>query len=143
MKSEERREKRNCRFSHRSENLIMAKPVKNKETYEAIMKRIDVLFDSTDENTSPEDPRLLELDLLSELVEEYEKETFPIEMPSLASVIQYRMHEMKLSQKDLATILGMTAPRLCEILNGKKEPTFQQARQIAAKLSIDADIILA
>ena len=64
-------------------------------------------------------------------------------MPSLASVIQYRMHEMKLSQKDLATILGMTAPRLCEILNGKKEPTFQQARQIAAKLSIDADIILA
>ena len=79
--------------------------IKNKETYEAIMKRIDVLFDSTDESTSPEDPRLLELDLLSELVEEYEKETFPIEMPSLASVIQYRMHEMKLSQKDLATIL--------------------------------------
>ena len=107
------------------------------------MKRIDDLFDSTDENTSPEDPRLLELDLLSELVEEYEKEAFPIEPPSLASVIQYRMHEMKLSQKDLAAILGMTAPRLCEILNGKKEPTFQQARQIAAKLNIDADIILA
>lgn len=120
----------------------MAK-IRNKETYEAIMKRIDELFDSTDENTSPEDPRLLELDLLSELVEEYEKEVFPIEPPSLASVIQYRMHEMKLSQKDLAAILGMTAPRLCEILNGKKEPTFQQARQIAAKLSIDADIILA
>ena len=45
----------------------MAK-IKNKETYDAVMKRIDVLFDSTDENTSPEDPRLLELDLLSELV---------------------------------------------------------------------------
>lgn len=120
----------------------MAK-IKNKETYEVIMKRIDDLFDSTDENTSPEDPRLLELDLLSELVEEYEKEAFPIETPSLASVIQYRMHEMKLSQKDLAAILGMTAPRLCEILNGKKEPTFQQAKQIAAKLSIDGDIILA
>ncbi|MBQ8048366.1 MAG: helix-turn-helix domain-containing protein [Bacteroidales bacterium] len=120
----------------------MAK-IKNKETYDAVMKRIDVLFDSTYENTSPEDPRLLELDLLSELVEEYEKEEFPIETPSLASVIQHRMHEMKLSQKELAAILGMTAPRLCDILNGKKEPTFQQARQIAAELRIDADIILA
>ena len=117
--------------------------IKNKETYDAVMKRIDVLFDSTDENTSPEDPRLLELDLLSELVEEYENEAFPIETPSLASVIQHRMHEMKLSQKELAAILGMTAPRLCDILNGKKEPTFQQARQIAAELRIDADIILA
>ena len=70
-------------------------------------------------------------------------EAFPIETPSLASVIQHRMHEMKLSQKELAAILGMTAPRLCDILNGKKEPTFQQARQIAAELRIDADIILA
>ena len=52
--------------------------IKNKQTYEAIMKRIDVFLDSTDESQSPEDPRLLELDLLSELGEEYEKETFPI-----------------------------------------------------------------
>ena len=46
--------------------------IRNKETYEAVMKRIDALFSETDENTDPSDPRLLELDLLSELVEEYE-----------------------------------------------------------------------
>jgi len=117
--------------------------IRNQETYDAVMKRIDELFLCTDEITDPGDPRLLELDLLSELVEEYEKEKYPIETPSLASVLLYRMREMNLSQRDLASLLGMTAPRLCEILNGKKEPTYQQARQISAKLGIDADIVLA
>ena len=117
--------------------------IRNQETYEAVLKRIDALFFETDENTDSDDPRLLELDLLSELVEEYEKENFPIETPSLASVILYRMHEMNLSQRDLASLLGMTAPRLCEILSGKKEPTYQQARQISSKLGIDAEIVLA
>ena len=117
--------------------------IKTEETYEAVMKRIDELFFVTDEKTPVNDPRLLELDLLSELVEEYEQEKYPIETPSLASVILYRMHEMNLSQKDLASMLGMTAPRLCEILSGKKEPTFSQAKQLASKLGIEADIILA
>lgn len=117
--------------------------ISDKGTYEAVLKRIDEIFSLTDENTPAEDPRLLELDLLSALVEEYEAKEFPIESPSLASVIMQRMHEMNISQKDLAALLGMTAPRLCEILNGKKEPTYQQARQIASKLDIDADIVLA
>ena len=34
------------------------------------------------------------------------------------------MHEMNLTQKDLSKLLDMTAPRLSEILNEKKEPTF-------------------
>lgn len=117
--------------------------ISDKGTYEAVLKRIDEIFSLTDENTPAEDPRLLELDLLSALVEEYEAKEFPIESPSLGSVIMHRMHEMNISQKDLAALLGMTAPRLCEILNGKKEPTYQQARQIASKLDIDADIVLA
>ena len=51
----------------------MAK-IKDEKQYKAIMARIDELFSETDENTSPDDPRLQELDRLSALVEEYEKE---------------------------------------------------------------------
>lgn len=40
------------------------------------MKRIDELFFTTDESTPANDPRLVELDVLSALVEEYEKEEF-------------------------------------------------------------------
>jgi antitoxin component HigA of HigAB toxin-antitoxin module len=37
----------------------------------------------------------------------------------------------------------MTAPRLSEILNEKKELTYRQAQKIAMTLNIDADIVLA
>ena len=50
--------------------------IKDEMQYKAMMARIDELFFETDENTPADDPRLQELDLLSALVEEYEKEHF-------------------------------------------------------------------
>ena len=47
--------------------------------YKAIMARIDELLFDTDESTPADDPRLQELGTLSAMVEEYEKEHFPIE----------------------------------------------------------------
>ena len=61
--------------------------IKSESQYKAIMSRIDELFFATDENTPKDDPRLVELDVLSALVEEYEKEYFPIQTPSLPATI--------------------------------------------------------
>lgn len=117
--------------------------IKTEKEYAAIMVRIDQLFYETDENTPVEDPRLIELDMLSALVEEYEKEVCPIQPPTLAEMILFRMHEMNLTQKELSRLLDITAPRLSEILNGKKDPTYRQAQKIATTLNIDAGIVLA
>ena len=117
--------------------------IKTEKEYAAIMARIDQLFYETDENTPVEDPRLIELDVLSALVEEYEKEVCPIQPPTLAEMILFRMHEMNLTQKELSRLLDITAPRLSEILNGKKDPTYRQAQKIATTLNIDAGIVLA
>lgn len=116
--------------------------IKNDKQYKAIMARIDELFFATDENTPEDDPRLMELDMLSQLVEEYEKEICPIEAPSLSSTMHERMTEYNWSQKDLAAFLQMTAPRLSAILSGKSNPTFEQARTISSKLNIDPAIVL-
>ena len=118
-------------------------PIIDEKQYKAIMARIDELFFATDENTPDDDPRLLELDLLSSWVEDYEKEHFPIEAPSLPSVINSRLAENNWSQKELAGILGITAPRLSAILSGKANPTFEQARRISIRLNIDPAIVLA
>jgi antitoxin component HigA of HigAB toxin-antitoxin module len=48
--------------------------IKTEQQYKAMMARIDEIFFITDENTPEDDPRLLELALISSLVEEYEKE---------------------------------------------------------------------
>ena len=117
--------------------------IKSKKQYDAIMARIDELFFATDENTPTDDKRLLELDALSAMVEEYEQEHFPIQTPSLSDTIVERMNERKYSQKELASLLGISAPRLCDIIGGKKSPTYDQARTIAKQLEIDPAIVLA
>ena len=48
--------------------------IKDYKQYQAIMARIDELLFDTDENTPADDPRLQELEALSDLVVEYEKE---------------------------------------------------------------------
>jgi HTH-type transcriptional regulator/antitoxin HigA len=53
--------------------MVMAH-IKTEKEYAAIMARIDQLFFETNEDTPSDDPRLIELDMLSALVEEYEKE---------------------------------------------------------------------
>ncbi|MFO7932981.1 MAG: helix-turn-helix transcriptional regulator [Bacteroidales bacterium] len=65
---------------------------------------------------------MVELELLSLLVSEYEEKHFPIEPPTLVEMIRERMSEMKLSQKDLADLLEVSPPRISEYLNGKSEP---------------------
>ena len=72
--------------------------IKDEKQYKAIMARIDELIFETDENTSSDDPRLQELDLLSALIEEYEKEHYPIEPAS------HSPHKMNLTPiEDLIT----------------------------------------
>ena len=58
-------------------NEIMA-AIKNETEYNAIMQRIEELIVLTDDNTPKQDKSLIELDILSELVEEYEDIHFPI-----------------------------------------------------------------
>lgn len=55
------------------------KRIQSDKEYRKTMKRIEELFFETDENTQPEDSRLLELDVLSEMVEDYERLHFPID----------------------------------------------------------------
>ena len=117
--------------------------IKSKKQYDAIMARINELFFATDSNTPTEDKRLLELDALSAMIEEYEREHYPIQTPSLSDTILARMNERNYTQKELASFLGISAPRLCDIIGGKKSPTYNQARIISLKLNIDPSIVLA
>ena len=117
--------------------------IQDEKQYKAMMARVDELFFATDENTPENDVRLEELDIISSLIEEYEKEHFPIEPLTLAETMNSRLKENNWTQKQLSKILGMTAARLNAILSGKANPTFEQARLISSRLNIDPAIVLA
>jgi len=110
--------------------------------YEKALERIDELLLLVDNQTSNKDKNFIELDLLSDLVAEYEEIYFPVQKPSLPDIIRLRMAELKISQKKLASILNVSPSRISEYLNGKSEPTLKIARLLRDELKIDADIIL-
>jgi len=118
------------------------KLIANQAEYEAIMARIDELVEIVDDNTPPSDKHYIELDFLADLVVAYEKEHYPIGKPVLTDVLKLRMREMNLTQKTLAAMLEISAPRVSEYLTGKTEPTLQVARRMHKKLNIDANVIL-
>ena len=62
--------------------------------------------------------------------------------PSLVATIKLRMFEMGLTQTKLAAMLGISSPRLSDIMNGKAEPSLALARNISVKLNISPSIVL-
>ena len=119
----------------------MAK-IQTEAAYKAAMKRIDELLPITGDEWPSDDPNMNELVLLSDLVEEYEKEHCPIEPPSLVDALRQRMYEEKMSQRATAELLGISAPHFSEIVRGKTEPSLPLARKISRKLGIPAEIVL-
>lgn len=119
----------------------MAK-IQNETAYKVAMERIEELLPLVTDDTPPTDKNLVELDLLSGLVDEYENEHYPIKTPSLIDVLKLRMYEMGINQAKLSELLGVSPSRISDYLTGKCEPTLKVARDMSLKLNIDANIVL-
>ncbi len=116
--------------------------IENEMQYQAALKRVEELMLGLPENTPADDPQMVELTLLGNLVADYDEEHYPIGKPSLVETIKLRMYEMGLTQVALSKLLGINPSRICEYLSGKKEPTLKQARKISRELNIDPAIVL-
>jgi len=80
------------------------KPIKTKKDYEQAMLRLEKLFDAK-KGTSKGD----ELEVISILVEKYEDEHFPINLPDPVEAIKFRMEQLGMTQTDLANIVSTVA----------------------------------
>ena len=116
--------------------------IKDKAEYEVLKDRIEELLVTVDNETPEYDKKLIELNLISNLVADYEEEYFPVKAPRLVDVIKLRMYEMNLTQLKLSELLGVSPSRISEYLSGKNEPTLKVAREISKKLNIDASIVM-
>ncbi len=116
--------------------------IKTDKEYNAIIERIEVLLQDADHIENKDAKGFIELNLLSDLVADYEERTYPVQKPSLVEIIKLRMAEMGLNQKRLSELLGVSTSRVSEYLTGKSEPPLKVARDISVKLGIDASIVL-
>lgn len=116
--------------------------IHTEKEYNAIVERVEVLLQNTSNIENEDTKGYIELNLLSDLVADYEEKTYPVKKPSLVEVIKLRMYERGLNQKRLSELLGISTSRISEYLTGKSEPPLKIARDISIKLNIDASIVL-
>ena len=82
---------------------------------------------------------------LSKIAEAYEDnvlELMPIRPKTLKEAVEFRRMERKWTQADLARTLGIGAPKLSQILSGKRDPDVAFLKAVYKKLKIDPEFIL-
>jgi HTH-type transcriptional regulator/antitoxin HigA len=116
--------------------------IKNEKQYKAACQRVEELLKVVTNNTPVDDKDYVELDLLSDMVADYEEATYPVKSPSLVEVMKLRMYEMGINQTRLSELLNVSPSRVSDFLSGRSEPTLKIAREISRKLKIDSNIVL-
>lgn len=112
------------------------KLIKTEEDYALALKRLDVIFGAP--IGTPESD---EADVVALLVDEYEKQHYPIEAPDPIEAIKIRMEEMHLKQADLIAEIGGKS-RVSEILNKKRKLTLEMIRNLAVRLNLSAGLLV-
>ena len=116
--------------------------IENEIQYKASMERIEELLPLVTDETPLTDKNLVELELLSNLVADYDEAHYAIKTPTLSEVLKLKMYEMDLTQTMLSEIIGVSPSRISEYLTGKSEPTLKVARTICIKLDISPYVLL-
>lgn len=116
--------------------------IRTKKEYNVLLERIETLLENPDNIENKDTKGFIELNLLSDLVADYEERNYPVEIPYVAEAVRIRMAELGINQKNLSEILGVSASRVSEYLNGKSEPPLKIARKISTTLGIDPAIVL-
>lgn len=112
------------------------KIIKTEKEYQAALSRLEEIFDSKkDSNTADE------LELLALLIEKYEDEISPIDLPDPIEAIKFRMDQLGYKQKDLAHAIGLKS-RVSEILNKKRKLTIDMIRKLHDTLGIPTEVLI-
>jgi len=86
---------------------------------------------------------MAEIRKLALAAQQYEQSKFPIKSPTtLAGIIEMRMYEMKLKQKDLARKLKVSDAKLSLIMNGKQKPDVDFLKAVHKQLNVNGDFLL-
>jgi HTH-type transcriptional regulator/antitoxin HigA len=112
------------------------KPIRTEDDYQEALVRLEEIFDAKKGSAEGD-----ELEILSILIDRYESEHFPIDLPDPIEAIKFSMQQQGLRQKDLAEIIGLKS-RVSEILNRKRKLTLDMVRKIHKSLHIPTEVLI-
>ncbi|MGH7283684.1 MAG: helix-turn-helix domain-containing protein, partial [Polyangiaceae bacterium] len=113
------------------------KPIHTEADHEKALREIERLWNAKRGSVEHD-----KLEVLSTLVDAYEREHVPILPPDPISAIVFRMEQQGLKRNDLLSYFG-TRARVSEVLARKRTLTLAMIRALHAGLGIPADVLLA
>ncbi len=126
----------------------MITKIRTAEEYKKVMQIIEGYLVKATEGggfQTLSDAEAKELKKLSLLAEVWEDSIplMPIRQPqTLPEMIEFKMYQMQLKQKELASLLDIAPSRLSEVLKGKRKINLDLAKRLYDRLNIDAGFIL-
>jgi len=112
------------------------KPIRNRQGYEVALRRVQFLWDFKDGS-----PEFDELDVLATLIEAYEREHYPVDLPDPIEAIKFRLEQQGKNTRALVGIIGHRT-RVYEVLQKKRALSLEMIRNLHDKLGIPAHVLI-
>lgn len=112
------------------------KPIHTKKDYQAALAEIERLWDAPAKSSDAD-----KLDILTLLVERYERVHYPIADPDPIEFIHHVMDSRGLTRKDMEPYIGARG-RVADILNRTRPLTLEMIRRLAVNLKLPAEVLV-
>ena len=117
---------------------MKVKILQNEKEYDTATARIYELMQTT---VAPNSERSDELQLLALIVEEYERQHYPVPPPDPIEAIKFRLEQMGLSEAELTKMLG-GQQRKYDILHKRRKLSLAMIRKLNQQLHIPAETLI-
>jgi HTH-type transcriptional regulator/antitoxin HigA len=112
------------------------RPIRTKKDYQTALTEIELLWNAPAKSAETD-----RLDVLTLLVEQYERQHYPIADPDPIDFLHHVMEARGLTRKDLEAYLGPRG-RVSDIMNRTRPMTLGMIRRLADGLNLPADVLI-
>jgi HTH-type transcriptional regulator / antitoxin HigA len=112
------------------------KPIRGEADYERALRRVEQLWNSPEGSAESD-----ELDILATLIEAYEREHYPIELPDPIEAIKFRLEQKGKNSSALIGVIGQRT-RVYEVMQGKRPLSLNMIRNLHEKFEIPAEVLI-
>lgn len=115
---------------------LSCRPIRTEADYAKVLAEIEALFAA-----QPDTPEGDRLEVLTTLVEAYERKQHPVFPPDPIEALLYHMESRGLTRRDLEPFLGSRA-RVAEVLNRRRGLTIDMIRRLHEGLGLPAEVLI-
>ena len=114
---------------------MQLRPIRTQREHQAALKEAEALWDAPKGSAKAD-----RLEVLTLLIEAYEREHYPIADPDSIDFLHHVMEARGLACKDLEPFIGSRA-RVAEVLNRVRPLSLEMIRRLAEGLELPADVL--